>query len=223
MSPPGTEHPDGFRRYGELMVMAMAMQEHLLHDRRHLNVFQRYSQQLTKFLRQAPEEKIRQEVMDLLLKMYLEITGAKVAYYRELRGESLVLASEPVWRGEKPADVEIPKEFHKGDRFSTLLLEKIESGGHLKGDATAEPFFHNDMTERIREALQQAGPGRWSAAEFKLFATHRRSTFRWSCMANSGGRSSLWATAQTLSQRTSICRSNNLSTARRCGLSWANS
>ncbi len=168
VSPPGTEHPDGFRRYGELMVMAMAMQEHLLHDRRHLNVFQRYSQQLTKLLRQAPEEKIRQEVMDLLLKMYLEITGAKVAYYRELRGESLVLASEPVWRGEKPADVEIPKEFHKGDRFSTLLLEKIESGGHLKGDATAEPFFHNDMTERIREALQQAGPGRWSAAELKL-------------------------------------------------------
>ena len=85
-------------------VAAAAIEARCLHqDRRHLGLFHRYSQRLAQVLRSPQGANILAPVTDQLLKLYQEITGAEVVFYRELHGQSLVFTGGAVAGGPETA------------------------------------------------------------------------------------------------------------------------
>lgn len=142
--------------YAEAASSAIASVQRLETDRRHLEVFKKYSRKLASLRGQGPDKPILENVVNLLLNLYLEITGADVVFFRELHhGDVLRLRYEPQWRdGNVPSGCEVPKEKRKGEGVTSEILEK-----------RLEPKwgFDNNAFEKTQSLANL--PNRWTDSE----------------------------------------------------------
>lgn len=123
-------------------------------DRHHIQVLTHYSQRLASAQWRRPELEILPRVIDLLLKMYLEITGADVVYYRECQGNDVLrLKSTPKWRRPKPDDCDPPGRMRRNEGAIGRILE----GPPYRWD------FDNHARKAAEELLAQRE--RWSERE----------------------------------------------------------
>lgn len=141
-----------------------------------LDVFRRYATKLVKGLQSnaAGEASTLEVVLDLLLKMYGELTGADVTYYRDHQGaipyDKLMLNERLVHWSEQGnvGDYDIPIEIRRQDGFSARLLEKVNESGSWLGNP--EPIaVPPDPT------LTESGtPSHWTGPERSFMLEHDR-------------------------------------------------
>ncbi len=133
-------------------------------DHRHLDILRRYSEEMAEATRQVAD--IRPRMIGLLLQMYLEITGADVTFFRELRAGLLSLEQEPQWRERKiPSDVQVPREKRKGEVGSSRVLDFVAADGSFNEEHVRPPFVLRDAQEPIRKMVCDSAHDRWTKEE----------------------------------------------------------
>lgn len=141
--------------FAEAASSAIAAVQRLENERRHLEIFRRNSEKLAKARWRGPDELILDRVVNLLLQMYLEITGADVVFYRELHhGDVLRVRHEPRWRKSiVPDGCQVPHEKRRGEGTSGRVIEMQHP----------EWGFENNAFEAAQELLTI--PNRWNPQE----------------------------------------------------------
>ncbi len=142
--------------FASVASAAIAVVQNMETDRRHLQLFRQYSEQLAKADWRKPDKEILPNVIELLLEMYLAITGAAVVFYREKRSEDVLqLKGQPKWLAAPPKHCVVPNEKRRGEGASSTVLEqKVPQWG-----------FENDAKQVADDLLRNAVADRWNEDE----------------------------------------------------------
>ncbi len=135
---------------------------------RNLELFRSYSQRVLATVWQAPTEEVKLSVIDLLMELCLEFTGADVAFFRQLSAGALRLDGTPKWRGPAPEGVRVPSETRRGEIGSAKLLNLVDTEGRLLETQTAFPAFVFDHQSSTQEVIKATPEGRWDGEELQF-------------------------------------------------------
>lgn len=142
--------------FANVAASAIAAIQRREQDRHHLALFRKYSQRLASANWRTPHQRILPSVIETLLEMYVDITGADVAFYREFQGDTIQLCGEPKWRtGAQIEHVQVPKVKRRGEGTHTRILDMDEPSW----------FFNNDARSEFQAALRSSADGRWTQKE----------------------------------------------------------
>jgi hypothetical protein len=151
--------------FGKIAGAAIAMVAARVTSERHLELFRKYSQRMVATVWQPPTQDVKASVVELLLELYLELTGADVAFFRQFRAGALCLQGEARWRSPAPAELRVPTEMRRGEGGSASVLNWVDREGRLLDSKAMLPPVIYETQPRLREAIARIPVERWDGKE----------------------------------------------------------